>query len=214
MGAIEVQTIFLDLDGTLLDTSERHYQVYKDILSSKGIKRFLKKDFWRMKRSGIKTRDILPKHLPEETKNRFEEEWLEEIEKKNYLKYDKVFPGTMEVLSDLSKEYDLILVTLRNNIENLNWELSKLELKTYFNSIISGRVSKKNLVENYLLTNENIGKCLLVGDTEEEILTGQQLDIPTVSVTYGIRSEEFLKKFNPEYCIGNFEDIKRVKLIN
>lgn len=214
MGVIEVQTIFLDLDGTLLDTSERHYQVYKDILSAKGIKRLLKKDFWRMKRSGIKTRNILPKHLPEETKNRFEEEWLEEIEKKDYLKFDKVFPGTMAVLSDLSIEYDLILVTLRNNIENLNWELSKLELKTYFKSIISGRVSKKNLVENYLLTNENIGKCLLVGDTEEEILTGQQLDIPTVSVTYGIRSEEFLKKFNPEYCIGNFEDIKRVKLIN
>lgn len=185
-----------------------------DILTSKGINGFIKNDFWKKKRSGIKTRDILPKYLPEEIKNRFEEEWLEKIEKKVYLKYDKVFPGIMSALSDLNKEYDLILVTLRNNIENLNWELSKFKLKTYFISIISGQDSKKNLVENYLLNNQNIEKCILVGDTEEEILTGQQLDIPTVTVTYGIRSEKFLKKFNPKYCIGNIEDIKRVKLIN
>ena len=41
--------IFLDLDGTLLDTSERHYKVYKDILDSKGLKSHEKEDFWDLK---------------------------------------------------------------------------------------------------------------------------------------------------------------------
>lgn len=163
-----------------------------------------------MKRRGIKTSDILPQYLSERIKRRFEDEWLHKIEKKVYLQYDRVFPGIRSVLLDLNKRYDLILVTLRNNMENLHWELSKLKLKIYFKSIISGSGSKKNLVENYLIKHQNIEKCLIVGDTEEDILTGVKLHIPTISVTYGIRSEEFLKKYNPDYCIGNFKDVKNI----
>ncbi|MEN6294432.1 MAG: HAD hydrolase-like protein, partial [Methanobacterium sp.] len=159
-------TIFLDLDGTLLDTSPRHYKLYQDILNKKGAsesKVSLEK-FWNMKRAGIKTRDILPASLSNEIIDSFEKEWLQKIEKKSYLQYDEPFPKTEKVLSCLNKEFDLVLVTLRNNTENLHWELSKLGLQNYFKAIICGESPKKKLVEDYLRDSPD-EKCIIIGDT-------------------------------------------------
>lgn len=204
-------TIFLDLDGTLLDTSKRHYKIYKDILDEKGLmcgKAVLSKEkFWHMKRNRKKTRDILPKSLSDEIIASFEAELLHKIEKKSYLQYDEPFPGINEILSCLNKEFDLVLVTLRNNTENLHWELSNLGLKGYFKTIINGKGPKKNLVENYLINNYKGETCLMVGDTEEDIKTGLELDIPTISVTCGIRSKEFLEQFNPDFYINDLKEI-------
>ena len=200
--------IFLDLDGTLLDTSPRHYKLYQDILNEKGVpeSKVSPEKFWNMKRAGIKTRDILPLSFSEEAIVNFEEEWLQKIEKKSYLQYDELFPGTKNVLFNLNKEFDLVLVTLRNNTENLNWELSKLGLKSYFRSIISGKGPKKKLVESYLMDRPN-ERCIIVGDTEEDIKTGLEQKMLTISVTCGIRSREFLEQFNPDFCIDSIHEI-------
>ncbi len=205
-------TIFLDLDGTLLNTSKRHYKLYKDILNemphNKG-SMFSHQKFWSMKRAGIKTRDILPASLSNEIITSFEEEWLQKIEKKSYLQYDEPFPGMKNILSDLNKKFDLILVTLRNNTGNLHWELSKLGLKSYFKSIICGEGPKKKLVEGYLRDNPD-EKCIIIGDTEEDIKTGLKLEITTISVTWGIRSRAFLEDFNPDFCTDSFQEMRDI----
>ena len=52
--------IFWDLDDTLIDTSERHYQVYCDIINELNVKIYLdKEEFWKLKRNGISTLEIL-----------------------------------------------------------------------------------------------------------------------------------------------------------
>ena len=181
-----------------------------DIMNNKRISsRELKlspEKFWSMKRRGIKTHDILPASLSDEVIVSFEEEWVQKIEKKSYLQYDELFPGIKNVLSDLNKEFDVVLVTLRNNTENLHWELSKLGLKSYFKFILSGKGPKKNLVEDYLAKNCNC-ECMIVGDTEEDIKTGLKLGMLTISVTCGIRSKEFLEQFNPDFCINSLNEI-------
>ena len=200
--------IFLDLDGTLLDTFPRHYKLYQDILNEKGVpeSKVSPEKFWNMKRAGIKTCDILPVSFSEEAIVSFEEEWLQKIEKKSYLQYDELFPGTKNVLFNLNKEFDLVLVTLRNNTENLHSELSKLGLKSCFKSIISGKGPKKKLVESYLMDRPN-KRCIIVGDTEEDIKTGLEQKMLTISVTCGIRSREFLEQFNPDFCIDRIHEI-------
>lgn len=203
-------TIFLDLDGTLLDTSLRHYKLYRDILDKKELSdsesKLPPEKFWKMKRAGIKTRDILPLSFSEEVIASFEEEWLQKIEKKSYMQYDELFPGIKNTLYCLNKEFDLILVTLRNNRENLQWELSKLGLNSYFKFILSGKGPKTKLVADYLTGNHN-EKCMIVGDTEEDIKTGLELEMLTISVTCGIRSREFLEQFNPDFFISDLKEI-------
>lgn len=205
-------TIFLDLDGTLLDTSERHYKLYRDLLNLDGLVGIEKEKYWHMKRQGKKTYEILSKDSPEHTIS-FEEEWLHKIEKKSYLKYDILFPGVKETLNLLAENFYLVLVTLRNDKENLNWELSHLTLSDYFNGIISGKGPKKKLIENYLIQKCIREKCLIVGDTEEDILTGLKLNIPTISATYGIRSKKFLEQFNPNFYINSFNEILNVLML-
>jgi len=208
------RTIFLDLDGTLLDTSWRHYKLYKDILEMKrpinNESTISKEKFWHMRRTGKKTRDILHESLPNEIIASFEEEWLQKIEKKSYLRYDEPFLKVKSTLSYLNREFDLVLVTLRNNTENLHWELSSLGLKNYFKAVISGKGPKKGLVENYLTNDYREEKCLIVGDTEEDIKTGLELNMPTISVSCGIRSREFLEQFNPDFCIKDFREIRDI----
>lgn len=204
-------TIFLDLDGTLLDTSGRHYKLYRDILDKRRLSNSKSKlspeKFWKMKRTGIKTRDILPDYLSDKNIASFEDEWLQKIEKRSYLQYDKLFPGIKDTLSYLNREFDLVLVTLRNNTENLYWELSNLKLDSYFKFIVNGKGPKKNLIKNYLINNHEGEKYLIVGDTEEDIKTGLELKMITISVTSGIRSKECLEQFNPDFCINNFKEI-------
>lgn len=205
--------IFLDLDGTLLDTSTRHYKLYNDILDKKGASKSIlsAEKFWSMKQAGVKTRDILPEFFSEESISSFEKEWLQKIEKKDYLQQDKLFPGIKDILFYLNKEFDLVLVTLRNNTENLDWELSKLGLKSYFKFLISGKGPKTKLIENYLME-RSMDRCIIVGDTEEDIKTGLQLEITTISVTWGIRSRAFLENFNPDFCIDSLHEI--IDIIN
>lgn len=207
-------TVFFDLDGTLIDTSERHYRVHKDVLKSLGAMETLsKEEFWLQKRKGIKTLKFLPKDFSVELTRKFMSKWLERIEDKNYLKYDKFLPGTLEVLMILKKKYNLVLVTLRNNKKNLIWEVDKFGLANSFEEILVGSPlklkNKVSLINDYIEKSSK-NNFIIVGDTEADILAGKELELLTVAATYGIRSKEFLIKLKPDFLLDNFSDLHKV----
>lgn len=206
--------IFLDLDGTLIDTSERHYVVFRDILKSYKIPIYISKDyFWNEKRGGRKTIELLPKGLPCGLIKKFSKEWINSIEKKEYLKCDKAFPGMKSILSNLYKKRDLILVTLRNNKKNLLWELNYFGITKFFKSILVDspmkNKDKASMIKEILAKSFN-NKSIIIGDTEVDMLTGKKLRILTIAATYGIRSKHFLEKLKPDFCIENPTEIIRI----
>jgi hypothetical protein len=75
---------------------------------------------------GRKTIDLLPKNSPKEFVEIFADEWQKRIENAVYLKYDKLLPESLEVVSVLSCKSKLVLVTLRNEKKNLFRELDNL----------------------------------------------------------------------------------------
>jgi phosphoglycolate phosphatase len=208
-------TIFFDLDGTLIDTSERHYRVYKNILDFYGIPNTLsKEEFWNQKRNSIKTVELLPRTSSDKLIQKFMDEWLKRIEDKRYLKYDNLLPGSLDVLSILKDKADLTLVTLRNNRENLFWELSSFGLTKYFKEIlVDSPVKLKNkttLVRGYIERYSKGDNFIIVGDTEADISAGKELGMLTVAVNYGIRSKEFLTKLKPDFCLDNLSEILKL----
>jgi len=60
-------TLFIDLDGTILDVSKRIYYVYRDILKKKNEKYLSQKDYLRLKRGKIPIEKILGKTKAENT---------------------------------------------------------------------------------------------------------------------------------------------------
>jgi len=208
-------TIFFDLDDTLIDTSERHYKVYTDILDFYEIQNTLaKEECWEQKRNGKKTVEFLPENSSEEFIRKFICEWLKRIENMNYLKYDKLLPESLDVLSVLKNRADLTLVTLRNNKENLFWELNNFGLANYFKTILVDspfKVKNKTLlIKDYIERNSKSDDFIFIGDSEVDISSGKELGMLTIAVTYGIRSKEFLTKLRPDFCLDNLSALPEI----
>ncbi len=51
--------LFFDLDGTLIDISEKYYRVYNDILTEAGFSTIGKKEYWDAKRHKVPEDQIL-----------------------------------------------------------------------------------------------------------------------------------------------------------
>lgn len=207
--------IFLDLDGTILDVSERIYRVYADILKNNGKNEIIpKKEYWEMKRNKTPLAEILKKTGAEDILEKFKKEWDDNVESAHYIKeYDSIFPGAVATLSALNNVFDLALITLRDNRNNLFEEIKDLDLEKFFKKIMveSGKgVKDKYLIKSRLI--EEWGgsgqKIAIVGDTETEIMAGKQTGIKTVAVTSGIRSCQILSSYGPDFVIDKFSEIK------
>lgn len=203
--------IFLDLDETLIDTSERQYCVYCDIANSLNLENLISKDeFWKLKRDGTKTIDIL--NESNEIIKEFSQLWINNIEIRSYLSYDKPFNSTFDLLHNLKNE-QLVLLSMRNNQENLIWQTKELGLYDYFDDILSCSPLQYNdktfPLINYihsknLSTNNNL---IIVGDSEIDIITGKLLKMTTIAVTYGIRTKKLLVSRDPDYIIDDMNEI-------
>lgn len=204
------RTIFFDLDDTLIDTSERHYQVYCDITKSLSLKTLNKDDFWNLKRNGTKNIEILKESKDEDLK-KFSELWINNIEKKKYLFYDKLFNSASNFLSNLKKE-QLILISMRHNRKNLIWETKKLGLYDHFDEVLSCspllyKDKTSPIIEYAHSKNLNLNNSIIVGDSEIDIITGKHLKMTTIAVTQGIRARKLLIPYNPDYCLENISKI-------
>jgi len=207
-------TIFFDLDETLIDTSERHYTVYTDILDLYGIQNTLsKEEFWNQKRIGRKTVELLPKTSSKEFVQKFMDEWLKRIEDIRYLKYDSLLQESLHILSILEDKANLMLVTLRNNKENLFWELDNFGLNKYFKKILVGSPLKlKNkapLIKNYIEKHFK-NNFIIIGDTEADISAGKELGIVSIAVTYGLRTKKFLTKLKPNFYLDTLSKLPEI----
>ena len=184
--------IFVDLDGTLLETKNRHYSCYRDIILKNGGIPVDLDTYWKMKRNKIKLAQLLElsqylgKHID------FMSQWTMLIEKKEYLNFDTLKYRVSETLNTWRKIVDsLQLVTMRNNQENLLWQLDTLHIRDLFDSVIccnANQYKSKYQAVNGL----TFRSAIFVGDTEEDMDTAQLLGIKSVAVINGIRCKKYL----------------------
>jgi phosphoglycolate phosphatase-like HAD superfamily hydrolase len=210
------KTIFLDLDGTILDVSERTYRVYKNILK-KYNKKFLPKDkYLKLKRKKTSIENILKKTKAEDITMKFKKEWDKEIEKPDYLDLDKVSYLNRKTLLSLKNNWNLILVSLRKHPKRLFNQLRKKKIDKIFNKVLVS--SKKSQKPKWKIKFELIKKdkrfdktsSIIIGDTETDILVGRKLRIKIVSVLSGMRNKTLLERYKPDFLIKDFSRVKNV----
>ena len=108
-----IETIFIDLDGPILDGKYKHYKCYADIINKYGGKPIDIESYWNMKRSKIKRTILLEMSNFQSDYSTFYEEWLENIEKVQYLELDVIKPFAKETLNQWKKVVNnIILVTI------------------------------------------------------------------------------------------------------
>jgi phosphoglycolate phosphatase len=198
--------IFFDLDGTLLDSRERLYQLFQHLVPESD---FSFDNYWELKRSKIGHQEIFEKHLlsPNGAFSIFEKAWMSKIELPEWLQLDQPFEGVTDFLIDLKKRHKLYVVTARQfenvaiqQVEQAGWTGIFEEI------LVTGQKAEKyELIKSISNTSS---EDWFVGDTGKDIQTGKQLGFNTAAVLSGFLSKEELLKYNPDIIAENVMHLK------
>ena len=193
--------IFFDLDGTLIDSKKRQYQLFSE-LAPESVFSF--NDYWTIKRKRISQRELLLRYFnySENKIEEFKNSWMKKIEDVERLKLDTPFPGVENLLNILSTSKSLYIVTARQSYDFVEVQLKEYGWLGYFDKILvtKQKESKASLVlRNTSVYPDN----LFVGDTGEDILAGKKLGIKTVAVSSGVLNKQVLKTYSPDYLVSN-----------
>jgi len=207
---MSIKKVFLDLDGTLLDVSERNYTVYREVTLALGGQPMDKTTYWELKRKKTKWPVLLPKSgLDPAIEPEFLGKFIPLIESPDYLKLDRIHPEALAVVAALADRSACYLVSLRRNETNLLKELEWLELRPHFTKVLSGHSESDGYDKKIELIKNELGedKGVIIGDTEADIVTGKQLGLTTIAVTSGIRDEQFLRALEPDYMVKHIGQV-------
>lgn len=205
--------IYIDLDGTILEVSEKYYRLYYDIVTSLGYKPISKEKYWRLKKEKKREEDIakISGISGITVFEYYNKEWQSKIEALNYLKCDKLVTDVVETLKNLRKYDRIILVTLRKSQVNLYKELEMVNIVSLFDGILIGNGAGEQWeIKAKLLESDNAskkGESVIIGDTEVDIRAGKKLGIKTIAVLSGIRSKSMLLVERPDYIVNTIKEL-------
>jgi phosphoglycolate phosphatase-like HAD superfamily hydrolase len=204
---------FIDFDGTLVSNKKRLYQFFIDFIPDKYKEVISIDDFWTLKTLGISELDWINNTLNINLdKTEFSIQKKERIEDFKYLKLDEVFTFSKEKLIDLKAMFNIILITRRSNSINLIKELEFFNLKKLFDDILilsHNNETKASLIKQKYCLNEG---DILIGDTEDDIVSGIELGLKTFLVKSGIRKEWILYKYNLNYKVNLIDSLADIPL--
>lgn len=131
---IESKTVAFDLDGTLLDSRERHKRVLDAVLSKYAVE-IDTADLLLFKRSGRNNVDFLvSKGMDESMARIVQRDWIDAIEQEKYLEEDCLYSDAIKLLEKYD-DWKRILVTARSNLDGLHETLKRVGLVKYFDEI-------------------------------------------------------------------------------
>lgn len=115
----------------------------------------------------------------------------------------KLFPGIVDLLSILKKDYKIGIVS-SNSQEIINNTLIKYNIQNLFKFVYSeSSIFGKHLVLKRMCSKYSINplNVIYVGDEDRDIIAAKKVKIKTIAVTWGFNSKEKLSKENPDYLI-------------
>ena len=211
-----MRTFYFDLDGTILDVSQRLCFLYKDMVNLLGGKALPPKIYWEMKREQT-PEDFIAKESNIQDVPRYIELRREKIESPEYLKYDELIPNVVDSLLELREDNEIILTTLRKSKEILHEQLHKFKIGTLFSKVLVEKYNSNDgelwRTKARIIAKDECFKTqssVIVGDTETDILAGKSLNIGTVAVLSGVRSKSRLALSQPDYIIKDINQLKNV----
>jgi len=200
----DLVNIIFDLDGTLICSRERLFQLFNDLVPDSELSF---EEYWVLKFSRLSNEDILKNYFnyaPADVE-RFREHWMRLIEDDVYLRYDKPIEGVIPCLQRLVEHsaLSLYVCTARQSREQAVAQLARLGFDGVFRSVL---VTEQRNEKEYLIR-ETV-KYLseqdwIVGDTGKDIQIGKDLKLKTCAVLSGFMNKFNLLKYNPDVIIDN-----------
>ena len=202
-------TIFLDLDGTLIDVRRRHYQAYADTLLEVGRHPRPEPAYWAGRLNGASNVELID--APDATvRQLLLSRWLRLVESPAYLRLDTPFPGARKTISTLAHSHDLVLVTLRKQRRALIDQLRELAMTKFFTAIYTWdgpreAYSKPDIIR--LFAPAYPRTATVVGDTEADVEAARALGLRSICVANGLRDRRFLQRLDPDEIISTIAQL-------
>jgi phosphoglycolate phosphatase len=220
---LATSTLFCDFDGPIVDVSERYYNTYQLGLAelqsfyrtagiTLPIRVLTKEQFWKMKQERTPDVEIAMRSgLQGKQIDQFLQQVNRIVNQPALLHQDQLQPGVSWALALLHTQgVRLVLVTLRCQVQ-VTQMLQNYGLEHLFSEIwgaqdVSAAYSNQSEHKAHLLeqaianlswNQHSPAHAWMLGDTEADVLAGQAMSIPTIAVTCGIRSHNYLQKLQP-----------------
>lgn len=224
------QVIFCDFDGPIVDVSERYYRTYrlglstlqashqKNYAEALPLQILSKNQFWWMKRNRVADTDIaIRSGVPLALVEFFLQQVQRIVNHPHLLQWDALQPGADRAICQLKRMgIRLVLVTLRHprqvqiflQAHDLSQHIDEIFGASDINAAHLNRAEQKvALLERAIAAQHNQGyqttPTFMIGDTEADIIAGQRAGIATVAVTDGIRSHDYLERYQPTSIESN-----------
>jgi phosphoglycolate phosphatase len=212
-----IQTVILDLDGTILDGRLRHYACYQQILEERGFTPLDPESYWRMALERVDRRQRLAVSGAGEIFDDFVRTWLQRIERPDLLALDRLQSGAIAKMREWREQgVRLVLATMRRHAERLDEQLAHLGLDELLDHVVVcehrlGGAGKAQQVKS-AVADLRPEHCLWVGDTEFDVEAARALGCPVWVVTEGERTEPYLEALSPDFMSPDLKsiDLKQV----
>ena len=210
--------VVFDLDGTLLDTLGDLRDSVNFALSKNNLPQRTTEEIRAFVGNGIRL--LIERSVPENTKLSLVDKCFEDFKahyKANSANLTKAYDGINELLSIL-KNRGVKLAVVSNKADFA----VKILVETYFPNVFDCAIGEKEGVKRKpapdtvfaVMKELNVNKkeVVYIGDSEVDIETSKNADIPCISVTWGFRDKEVLEKLCPEYIVDSPKDILNIIL--
>jgi phosphoglycolate phosphatase len=217
-----INTVIFDLDGTLLNSLDDICDSINETLIKYGyptrtleeVKSFVGNGALALVKKALP--NTIDSNKQAHTINDFLKSYQDHY-KNNLQNKTKPYDGIDNLLKELSnKGYKLAVVSNKSD------DGVKALCKDYFNTYIKTAIgesihtpkkpAKEGVLQALKELNSSLEEAIYVGDSEVDVLTAHNANLPCVGVTWGFRSKEVLLQYDATYIID--EPSELIKILN
>ena len=208
---LKAKGIFLDLDGTIVDSREAYYEAARTAFQAMGQKPPKPEATLEIPRR-LERKQPLNDIIKGDTQ-KFLKIYLQTYYAITPEK-TKLFPNVPTTLNTLSKKAKLALITMRAvPKQNITNELEHFGIAKHFTHVVTAldthkpKPSPEALIKCVKAIDAQICDCIIVGDSISDIKAGKAAGAKTTAVLTGLFSQKELAKEHPDLILKNINTL-------